>query len=70
MKTQGTPAEVVADLLGVRALARALKLTPGAVSHWKDTGLVPSKHHERILELARERKVRLTPSMLICGGGS
>lgn len=62
-----TPAQIAADLFGVRALARLLNLTPGAVTHWKDKGLIPSKHHEKLLELAKEKRLRLTAEMLICG---
>jgi len=61
------PATVVSDLLGVRAIARALHLSPGAVSKWKESGLVPSKHHEDILALADDRKVKLTAEMLVYG---
>lgn len=61
------PAEVVIELLGVRALARALDLTPGAVSMWQESGLVPSKHHQRIIEIAAEQNKTLTPDMLVYG---
>jgi hypothetical protein len=62
-----TPAQIVADMFGVRKLAKALGLTPGAVTHWKDKGLIPSKHHEKLLELAKEKRLRLTAEMLVCG---
>lgn len=65
--TSKNPATVVSDLLGVRAIARALDLSPGAVSKWKESGLVPSKHHEEILTLAKDRKVKLTAEMLVYG---
>jgi len=65
--TSKNPATVVSGLLGVRAIARALDLSPGAVSKWKESGLVPSKHHEDILALANSRKVKLTPEMLVYG---
>lgn len=60
-----TPAQVVKKLFGVRALAKLLKLSPGAVSKWVKT--VPSRHHERLLNLAREMKLTLTAEMLIIG---
>lgn len=60
-----TPASVVKELFGVRALAKLLGLSPGAVSKWVKT--VPSKHHERLLQLAREKRLTLTPEMLIIG---
>lgn len=61
------PANVVIDLFGVRPLARKLDLSPGAVSKWQDSGLVPSKYHERLLEIAREMRLRLTADMLVSG---
>lgn len=62
-----TPASIVCKLLGVRALARALGITPGAVSRWQTRGWVPSKHHARILDIARLRRKRLTDRMLTRG---
>lgn len=62
------PAIVVIELFGgVRPLARKLDLTPGAVSKWKASGLVPSVHQDRLLELARELRLRLTADMLVSG---
>lgn len=61
------PSEVVRKLFGTRALARDLKITPGAILKWCRSGLVPGKYHETLLELAREKGLRLTPEMLICG---
>lgn len=53
-----TPAEVVIKELGIRKLARDLGLkSPSAVSHWRNRGggLVPSRYHPRIIELADGR---------------
>lgn len=61
------PASVVIELFGVRPLARKLDLTPGAVSKWQGSGYVPSKYHEKLLELAREMRLRLTADMLVSG---
>jgi hypothetical protein len=61
------PAEVVIALFGVRPLARMLDVTPGAVAHWRDTGLVPSKYHERLMSLAKQRRLKLTTDMLVYG---
>ncbi len=47
-----TPAEIVIDVLGVRGLARELDMYPSAITRWKVTGLVPSKHHKKLIELA------------------
>lgn len=66
------PADVVINLFGVRPLARdltkrGLPITPGAICHWRDTGLVPSRFHETLLELAKQAKKKLTAEMLVCG---
>lgn len=65
-----TPADVVLDLLGVRPLARALDLTPGALCHWRKKGLVPSDHHAKILAFAKQQRKRLTADMLVYGSGA
>lgn len=62
-----TPAKIVRKLFGTRPLARLLGLTPDALLKWDRNGRVPSKHHERLLELAREKRLRLTAEMLISG---
>jgi hypothetical protein len=62
-----TPAEVEIRLLGCRKLARALGVTPGAVSKWQESGLVPSKYHKSILAFAKLQRKRLTPEMLTYG---
>lgn len=66
------PSRVVIDLFGCRPLARLLtsagfEITPGAVHHWLEKGLVPSKYHETLLELAKQKKLKLTADMLVCG---
>lgn len=62
-----TPAIVVRETFGTRAVARLLGITRDAVLKWDRTGLVPSKHHERLLQEAREKRLRLTAEMLILG---
>jgi hypothetical protein len=60
------PKQVVVDLFdGVRAVARVLDITPGAVSRWVER--VPQRHHERLLEAAREKRLTLTCEMLTLG---
>lgn len=66
------PADVVIDLFGMRPLSRKLAerkmpITPGGICKWRETGLVPSRFHETLLNLARDMRLRLTPEMLICG---
>lgn len=63
-----TPARYVCRLLGVRALARELGLSPGAVSKWQTLGLVPSQYHVAILMIARKKRKRITERNLIHGG--
>jgi hypothetical protein len=62
------PATVVIELFsGVRPLARLLRLSPGAISKWQEIGRIPGRHHETLLDLAREHGKRLTAEMLIIG---
>lgn len=61
-----TPAQVVTLELGVRALAAQLGVAASTACNWKDTegGLVPSKHHKKIIKLAQGR---IKPDELIYG---
>jgi len=59
-----SPPQVVAEVLGVRPLARHLKIYPSTVSRWILKGCVPSKYHKPILELAG---AKLTADDLIYG---
>lgn len=61
------PADLVCDLLGVRAIGRALKLSPGSVSKWRESGFIPSKHHQRLIDVANEQRKKLTAEMLVYG---
>jgi DNA-binding transcriptional LysR family regulator len=49
----------------VRGTARALGLTPGAVSQWDRR--IPGRHHQRLLDHAKRAGVFLTPADLILG---
>lgn len=63
-----TPAEYVIHVFkGVRATARAISRAPGSVSKWRKNGEVPSAAARRILEVARERNLDITPSDLAYG---
>lgn len=60
-----TPKQVVISTFGgARPLARLLGLSHGAVWKWRT---IPSKYHEKLLALARSKRKRLTPEMLILG---
>ena len=62
------PAEVVIKTFGgVRATARALQLTAGAVSRWQETGSVPGRHHRKLIAMTARRKNPLTPTDLVLG---
>ncbi|WP_272962295.1 hypothetical protein [Alcanivorax jadensis] len=69
-----TPAETVSDILGgTRELARELKrvgcqVDQSNISRWKGNGgLIPSKYHRPLLELAKLKRRRLTEKHLIHG---
>jgi hypothetical protein len=63
-----TPAETVFAELGIRPLARDLKLDPKTVFRWSEgDGLVPSKYHVKLLKLAKKRGRILTTDDLVMG---
>lgn len=64
-----TPAATVIEVFGgVRVLARLLKCHASTVCVWQRRGgNVPSVHHKRLLELARETKLVLTANDLVYG---
>ena len=70
-----SPAHIVISRFGgVRALARLLGKDPSTVHRWKMPpdkgglgGRIPSTAQGRLLDLARERGVELTPAELISG---
>jgi hypothetical protein len=63
-----TPVDLVIQSFGgVRAAARVLKLDPATVSRWQQSGRVPAKRQENVLQLAWERGIDLTAHDLIFG---
>jgi hypothetical protein len=70
-----TPADIVISRFGgVRPLARLLGKDPSTIHRWKQPaekggldGRVPSAVQRRLLELAREHGVALTPADLVLG---
>lgn len=70
-----SPAELVIDRFdGVCALARLLGKNPSSISRWKKAreeggtgGLVPSQSQPRLLELAHERGIKLSPAEIMTG---
>lgn len=69
-ETEQTPlpqaARVIARFGGVRKLQRALgHPNPTTVQGWKERGWIPSKHHQRVLEVARENGIELSANDFI-----
>ena len=63
-----TPAQTVFAELGIRPLARDLKLDPKTVFRWGEgDGLVPSKFHVKVLKLAKKRGRKLSTDDLVMG---
>ena len=58
-----TQAQYIIDRFGGNsALARALgHKFPSTVQRWKDSGFIPSRHHQAVLDAARVRGIELTP---------
>lgn len=71
-----TPADyVITKFGGIRPLARMLGIDHSSVQRWTrplskrgSGGLIPSRHHQRILTLAREQGVEIDAANLIVGG--
>lgn len=69
-----SPAELVINRFnGVRPLARLLDVDHSSVVRWPQPkprglgGTIPSRHHAKLLELAKAHKIKLTASELIYG---
>lgn len=65
---------VIKKFGGVRATARALHISPGAVSRWPKPridggcdGEIPTRNHRKILDAARELDIIIEPGELVCG---
>ena len=62
------PAHYVIHIFGgVRATARAIGRDPGAIVRWKYTGQVPSVAQRLILNVAKKRRLDITPNDLAYG---
>lgn len=68
-----SPAEsIIKKFGGVRATARALSMSPGAVCRWPKPrleggcdGEIPTRNHRKIIVAARDLNIDLNPSELI-----
>ena len=75
MQTNYSPAQYVIHIFGgVRATARAISRTPGAIGFWKRDrnkggfgGDIPGSMHKKILVIAKQSGLDLTPDDLIYG---
>lgn len=71
-----SPAEsVIKKFGGVRATARAVGLSPGAVCRWPKPridggcgGEIPTRNHRKIMEAARNLNISIEPAELVCAG--
>lgn len=63
-----SPAHYVIHIFGgVRATARAIGRSPGAIVRWKVSGQVPSLAQRAILKVAKTNKLNITPDDLAYG---
>lgn len=58
----GYAAKIIDKFDGTRPMANSLGLPPSTVQSWKDTGLIPAKHHQNVLDKARELKIDISPA--------
>ncbi len=56
---------VITKFGGQAALARLIGKGPSTVQHWAKVGIIPSKWHDRLLAIARERGIDLSPGDLV-----
>lgn len=50
--------------MNVAEMADALGVSSARITGYEIAGLIPDHHHDRIMELAKERNVRLRPKWL------
>lgn len=55
-------AKIIEKFDGTRAMAAALELPPSTVQSWKETGLIPAKHQQKVLDTAREKNIEIGPA--------
>jgi hypothetical protein len=67
------PADILVDKFGsYQAVADALGVDVSRVYRWtySDEGTIPSRHLSKILEIATERKIKITAKELINGSAA
>lgn len=55
-------ARIIEKFGGTRAMANAMGLAPSTVQSWKNTGLIPAKHQQAILEKAQSLELQIAPA--------
>lgn len=58
----GYSEEIIKKFNGTRPMAERLGLPPSTVQSWKDTGRIPAKHQQAVLDKAREANIDLSPA--------
>ena len=58
----GYAEKIIEKFDGTRPMANALGLPPSTVQSWKDTGRIPSKHQQNVLDKARELGIEIAPA--------
>lgn len=54
--------KIIGRFHGTRKMAAALELPPSTIQSWKDTGLIPAKHQQAVLDKARDLGIALEPA--------
>lgn len=63
-----TPSQfVISSLGGVTKTAKLVGLHPSSVCRWNRLGRVPHRHHLKILQVAKRRRLDITERDLIRG---
>jgi hypothetical protein len=65
MATDNLATRVIEKFGGQSALARLIKKNQSTVQYWASTGSIPHHWHGRLLTLAREKGINLTPADLV-----
>jgi len=55
-------ARIIEKFKGTRPMAALLGLPPSTVQSWKDSGLIPAKHQQQVLDTAIAHGIDLNPS--------
>jgi len=54
--------KIIETFGGTRAMASAIGLPPSTVQSWKDSGVIPAKRQQDVLDKARELGKELSPA--------